>query len=53
MELQTLDRYTVNGADGVELPVVAWVTAAEERDSEGKVQAIVALAVDQSAAQGR
>ena len=48
-----LDRYTVRGADGAELPVVAWVTVAEERDSEGRVQAIVAVAIDQSAAQGR
>ena len=43
-------RFTVRAANGSELPVVAWVTANEEPDAEGKVQAVVAVAVDQAAA---
>ena len=36
--------------DGTEIPVLVWLTAKEETDDAGRVQAVVAVAVDQSAA---
>ncbi len=45
-------RYSICTANGEELPVVVWLTAEEEQDAEGLIQAVVVVAVDQAAAGG-